>query len=100
MATITVKRSFEFRKSSGNAKTRYKARRAEKHAQERSDKVMAKKIDVAMSGCSERTLKAISSTDYKMCLRKKPEPDYGAVCLPEVALYAAGYRGNKPVTAR
>ena len=86
MATITVKRSFEFRKSSGNAKTRYKARRAEKHAQERSDKVMAKKIDVAMSGCSERTLKAL------IVLPRVKESNYGPVCLPQVYIYRAGHR--------
>ena len=75
--------------------------RAMKHQTvKKTDFRLAKKIDAALSGCSERSLKAISSTDYKMCLRKKLEPDYGPVCLPDVSLYAARYRGNKPVTAR
>ena len=79
--------------------------RAIRHQQEKRDnQQLAKKIDRAFSrlseDCSDRVIKAINSTEYKMNLRSKPEPDYGSPCLPEVAMYAAGHRKSNNVTAR
>ncbi|KAE9776412.1 transcriptional regulator, partial [Escherichia coli] len=84
-----------------NSRQRYKAKRAAEH---RERKEYCKRIDRAFSrlseDCSDRVIKAINSTEYKMNLRSKPEPDYGSPCLPEVAMYAAGHRKSERVTAR
>lgn len=62
-------------------------------------KAYCKKIDRAFSrlseGCSERVTRAVSHA----VVRQK-EVEVGAVCLPEVALFAAGHRKSKQVTAR
>lgn len=36
---------------------------------------LGRKIEAALSGCSDRVLKAVSSTDYKMKMRSKPVPE-------------------------
>ena len=48
-----------------------------------------------VTGCRDRILKAVSSPS----LRTKPETT-GSSCLPEVAIYAAGYRKSNVITAR
>lgn len=62
-------------------------------------KAYCKKIDRAFSrlseGCSERVTKAIS-----LAGTRQKEVEGGAVCLPDVALFAAGHRKCKHVTAR
>ena len=62
-------------------------------------KAYCKKIDRAFSrlseGCSERVTRAVSHA-----VARQKEVEVGAVCLPEVALFAAGHRTNKQVTAR
>ncbi|MGY5366530.1 transcriptional antitermination N peptide [Enterobacter oligotrophicus] len=62
-------------------------------------KYNCKKIDRAFSrlseGCSERVTKAIS-----LAGTRHKEVEGGAVCLPEVALFAAGHRKSNNVTAR
>lgn len=50
---------------------------------------------LANSTCSTRVTKAISLAGT---LQKEVEG--GTVCLPEVALFAAGHRTSKQVTAR
>lgn len=62
-------------------------------------KYNCKKIDRAFSrlseGCSERVTRAIS-----LAGTRQKEVDGGAVCLPEVAMFSAGHRKSKQVTAR
>jgi len=73
-----------------------KLERARKH---KEMKAYCKKIDRAFSrlseGCSERVTKAIS-----LAVTRQKEVEGGAVCLPEVALFAAGHRKSNNVTAR
>ncbi|NBF28065.1 hypothetical protein GV751_00265 [Enterobacter hormaechei] len=74
-------------------------RKLERARQHKEMKAYCKKIDRAFSrlseGCSERVIKAIS-----LAGTRQKEVEGGAVCLPEVALYAAGHRTSKQVTAR
>ncbi|HIB5468985.1 TPA: hypothetical protein ACWXAD_004955 [Klebsiella quasipneumoniae subsp. similipneumoniae] len=78
---------------------RMAAYNAMKAAQKLEAKAYCKKIDRAFSrlseGCSERASKAIS-----LAGTRQREVEGGAVCLPEVALFAAGHRKSKQVTAR
>lgn len=74
-----------------------KLKRARQHKER---KAYCKKIDRAFSrlseGCSTRVTKAIS-----LAGTRQREVEGGAVCLPEVALFAAGHRNSKDsVTAR
>ncbi|RYH61299.1 hypothetical protein EVY07_08900 [Enterobacter hormaechei] len=72
---------------------------AMKATQKLEAKAYCKKIDRAFSrlseGCSERVSRAIS-----LAGTRQKEVEGGAVCLPEVALFAAGHRTSKQVTAR
>lgn len=74
-------------------------RKLERARQHKEMKAYCKKIDRAFSrlseGCSERVTKAIS-----LAGTRQKEVEGGAVCLPEVSLYAAGHRTSKQVTAR
>lgn len=74
-------------------------RKLERARQHKEMKAYCKKIDRAFSrlseGCSERVTRAISHA----FVRQK-EVEGGAVCLPEVAIFAAGHRTSKQVTAR
>ncbi|EOZ4718102.1 hypothetical protein ACQRMG_004760 [Enterobacter hormaechei] len=74
-------------------------RKLERARQHKEMKAYCKKIDRAFSrlseGCSERVSKAIS-----LAGTRQKEVEGGAVCLPEVALFAAGNRTSKQVTAR
>ncbi|HCD9772880.1 hypothetical protein [Enterobacter hormaechei] len=75
-------------------------RKLERARQHKEMKAYCKKIDRAFSrlseGCSERVTKAIS-----LAGTRQKEVEGGAVCLPEVALFAAGHRNSKDsVTAR
>lgn len=78
---------------------RMAAYNAMKAAQKLEAKAYCKKIDRAFSrlseGCSERVTKAIS-----LAGTRHKEVEGGAVCLPEVALFAAGHRKSNNVTAR
>ncbi len=76
-----------------NAKTRYRARRAAKREQMEADARLARKIAVAGTGCSLTVSRAINSPS----LRERETS--GSVCLPEVAIYSAGFRnGRKDAT--
>lgn len=74
-------------------------RKLERARQHKELKAYCKKIDRAFSrlseGCSERVTRAIS-----LAGTRQKEVDGGAVCLPEVALFAAGHRKSNNVTAR
>ncbi|MCM7455862.1 hypothetical protein M8R64_10265 [Enterobacter hormaechei] len=74
-------------------------RKLERARQHKEMKAYCKKIDRAFSrlseGCSERVSKAIS-----LAGTRQKEVEGGAVCLPEVALFAAGNRKSNNVTAR
>lgn len=78
---------------------RMAAYNAMKATQKLEAKAYCKKIDRAFSrlseGCSERVSKAIS-----LAGTRQKEVEGGSVCLPEVALFAAGHRKSKQVTAR
>lgn len=74
-------------------------RKLERARQHKEMKAYCKKIDRAFSrlseGCSERVIKAIS-----LAGTRQKEVEGGSVCLPDVALFAAGHRKSKQVTAR
>lgn len=78
---------------------RMAAYNAMKAAQKLEAKAYCKKIDRAFSrlseGCNERVSRAIS-----LAGTRQKEVEGGAVCLPEVALFAAGHQTSKQVTAR
>ncbi|EKS6731490.1 hypothetical protein OSG44_004986 [Enterobacter mori] len=74
-------------------------RKLERARQHKEMKAYCKKIDRAFSrlseGCSERVTKAIS-----LAGTRQKEVEGGAVCLPEVAMFNAGFRNTKQITAR
>jgi hypothetical protein len=74
-------------------------RKLERARQHKEMKAYCKKIDRAFSrlseGCSERVSKAIS-----LAGTRQKEVEGGSVCLPDVAMFAAGHRTSKQVTAR
>lgn len=79
-----------------NSRQRYKAKRAAEH---RERKEYCQKIERAFSrlseDCSNRVLRATSLVSLR------ETNNSGASCLPEVAIFAAGYRKSKQVvTAR
>ena len=82
-----------------NQARRLAAFNAKKAAEKLEMKAYCKKIDRAFSrlseGCSERVTKAIS-----LAGTRQKEVEGGAVCLPEVAMFNAGFRNTKQITAR
>lgn len=89
--------------SAGNAKTRRHERRR-KLAMERD--AIGNIID-SIFGCNapgasqEKSHKHASRVDRATSLGSlRDSPAGGSACLPEVALYAAGHRNTKQVTAR
>lgn len=74
-------------------------RKLERAREHKEMKAYCKKIDRAFSrlseGCSERVSRAIS-----LAGTRQKEVEGGAVCLPEVAMFAAGHRKSNNVTAR
>lgn len=74
-------------------------RKLERARQHKEMKAYCKKIDRAFSrlseGCSERVTKAIS-----LATTRQKEVEGGSVCLPDVAIFAAGHRKSNNVTAR
>lgn len=74
-------------------------RKLERARQHKEMKAYCKKIDRAFSrlseGCSERVSRAIS-----LAGTRQKEVEGGSVCLPDVAIFAAGHRKSKQVTAR
>ncbi|WP_074165608.1 hypothetical protein [Enterobacter roggenkampii] len=76
-----------------NARNRRRARRQAQREQAMQDASLARRV--ANSTCSTRVTKAIS-----LAGTRQKEVEGGAVCLPEVAIFAAGHRTSKQVTAR
>jgi hypothetical protein len=81
-----------------NAKQRCKARRHQRRAAERAeaskDSRLSNTIAAAITG-SERVAKALALCEFNT------RHEYsGAMCLPQVALYSAGYRKSESLTAR
>lgn len=78
---------------------RMAAYNAMKASQKLEAKAYCKKIDRAFSrlseGCSERVTKAIS-----LAGTRQKEVEGGSVCLPDVAMFAAGHRKSNNITAR
>jgi len=69
------------------------AHRAEKAGQQRFER----KLTQAMTGCSDRVLKAVTQAPN---WRVKPV-ESSSICLPEVAQFSAGFRKpTNSVTAR
>ncbi|MEG0694080.1 MAG: hypothetical protein RR444_13575, partial [Oscillospiraceae bacterium] len=69
------------------------AHRAEKWSNAR----LEMKVEKILSGCSERTVKALSLPTP--VVRGEDEVT-GSYCLPQVAIFAAGNRKSESVTAR
>lgn len=80
-----------------NAKSRYRARRAAKREQANADTSLSRKIAVIASGCSSlKVARAINGPSVR-----EVKEESGAMCLPDVALYAAGHRKpTESITAR
>lgn len=76
-----------------NARNRRRARRQAQREKAMQDASLARRV--ANSTCSTRVTKAISLAGTRL-----KEVEGGAVCLPEVALFAAGHRKSNNVTAR
>lgn len=76
-----------------NARNRRRARRQAQREQAMQDASLARRV--ANVTCSTRVTKAIS-----LAGTRQKEVEGGAVCLPEVAMFAAGHRTSKQVTAR
>ncbi|EGZ6642235.1 hypothetical protein GW231_10340 [Escherichia coli] len=76
-----------------NARNRRRARRQAQREQAMQDASLSRRV--ANSTYSTRVTKAISLAGT---LQKEVEG--GTVCLPEVALFTAGHRTSKQVTAR
>lgn len=65
------------------------AHRAEKQRYAR----LGRKVEAAMTGCSERVLKAVTQAPN---WRVKPV-ESASICLPEVAQFSAGFRKSTGV---
>ncbi|EEY3927433.1 hypothetical protein DFX89_20540 [Escherichia coli] len=76
-----------------NARNRRRARRQAQREQAMQDASLSRRV--ANSTCSTRVTKAIS-----LARTLQKEVEGGTVCLPKVALFAAGHRTSKQVTAR
>ncbi len=70
------------------------ARAIAHRAAQQADIRLARKIEAAISGCSERVTKALIE------LPRVTEVDSGATCIPDVALFRAGYRKSENISAR
>lgn len=79
-----------------NSKQRYNARRmtahnAAKAAELSKDLTLEKNIALSLSGCSARVYKAT----MPLPLRSKEHASADNICLPQVAIFAAGHRSDK-----
>ncbi|EEY3536644.1 hypothetical protein DFY81_10395 [Escherichia coli] len=79
-----------------NARNRRRARRQAQREQAMEEQRLARKIALKLSGCV-RADKAASLGSLRC---KEEDERSGSICLPNVALYAAGYRKSKQLTAR
>ncbi|BEH73351.1 hypothetical protein [Edwardsiella tarda] len=77
-----------------NARQRYNARRmAEFNVRKGSEAAAGRKLEEAIGGCSIRVLNAVAVP------KRKPK-ETGSICMPDVAIYSAGFRNTKQITAR
>lgn len=81
-----------------NAKERKKLARAIAHrAEVNKDSKLEKRVAMSLSGCSARVYKATMS----LPLRSKEQASADNICLPDVAIFAAGHRKpTETITAR
>lgn len=81
-----------------NAKERKKLARAIAHrAEVNKDSKLEKCVAMSLSGCSARVYKATMS----LPLRSKEQASADNICLPDVAIFAAGFRKpTEMITAR
>lgn len=87
-----------FKRRKENSKSRRMRERGEHYAAYKAlcdaDRLMARKLDAAFTklseGCTAKVARAINGPSVR-----DVKEESGAMCLPEVALYAAGHR--KPV---
>lgn len=79
-----------------NAKQRRRERLRASAIEREADVRLMRKIAVIASGCSSmKVARAINGPSVR-----DVKEESGAYCLPDVALYAAGYRKSESVTAR
>nr|WP_314424837.1 hypothetical protein [uncultured Erwinia sp.] len=71
--------------ASDNARNRRRDRRAAEYDKKRT-----------VTGCRNRVEQALRAPNWRIL----PDTVDGAMCLPDVALYAAGHRKSESVTAR
>ncbi|WP_426785843.1 transcriptional regulator (plasmid) [Rahnella variigena] len=75
-----------------NAKERKKLARAIAHrAEVNKDSKLEKRVALSLSGCSARVYKATMS----LPLHSKEQASADNICLPQVAIFAAGNRSDK-----
>lgn len=67
---------------------RYRAKCA---AEANKDVTLEKNVALSLSGCSARVYKATMS----LTLRSKEQASADNICLPQVAIFAAGHRSDK-----
>lgn len=87
-----------FKRRKENSKSRRMRERGEHYAAYKAlcdtDRAMARKLEAAFTklseGCTAKVARAINGPSVR-----DVKEESGAMCLPDVALYAAGYR--KPV---
>lgn len=81
-----------------NAKERKKLARAIAHrAEMNKDSKLEKRVAMSLSGCSARVYKATMS----LPLRSKEQASADNICLPQIAIFAAGHRKpTETITAR
>ncbi len=79
-----------------NSKERKKLARAIAHREGRNKDIsLSRKVASALNG-GARVAKALSLAEYSM----NNETHSSSACLPEVALFRAGYRKTNSITAR
>ena len=75
-----------------NSRERRTARYRAKCAAEASkDITLEKNVALSLSGCSARVYKATMS----LPLRSKEQASADNICLPQIAIFAAGHRSDK-----
>lgn len=75
-----------------NTKERKKLARAIAHrAEVNKDSKLEKRVAMSLSGCSARVYKATMS----LPLRSKEQASADNICLPQIAIFAAGHRSDK-----
>jgi len=81
-----------------NAKERKKLARAIAHrAEVNKDSMLENRVAMSLSGCSARVYKATMS----LPLRSKEQASADNICLPDVAIFSAGFRKSaETFTAR